>query len=251
MNDVRDAQPVHTGKHALLLYVVAAVLGSALLGLPRAVMPAVGVLLGLAASFTVAHFAWNRAHRVQYAARRDGGSARGRIVESVEDGRVVIDLPGDGLEPWALDSWVIAVTAIACGVLGAGFGWPLPLVFLAVLCAVVATRLRAAARDYLRIEVDPKGFTVESEEGGRRIRRFGQGALLPELGSDGLTLWSPLGRIGVLRWELTAAERIWLADRLGSLAEAQSSAAAAELRDKVEQGQASEDGKGEKRQHAD
>lgn len=240
---------MHSGKHVLLLYGTAAVLGAALLGLPRAVLPGVGLLLGLLASFIVAHFAWRRAHRVRHAARREGGSVRGRIVERVENDRVVMDLPGDGLEPWALDSWVLAVTGIACGVLGAGFGWPLPFAFLTILCGVVATRLRGAGRDYIRIEVDRKGFAVESEEGGRRIRRFGQGALLPELGPEGLTLWSELGRIGVLRWELTGAERLWLAERLGSLAEEQSSGAR-DVRDEVEQGQAGEHGNGQKGEHA-
>lgn len=213
-------QPEHprVTAHVVALFTAAATLGVAALLLPRTAVALLAVLAGSVATATVAHFAWLRA---RLAARRGGqrGQAQGRIVERRSASHVVFELPADGLEPWSLDAWVLGVVTLAVVLLGPGSGRAL-FAFVAALIAVVAARLYAMRADRIRVEIEPGAYRVEALEGGRRIQHAGQGTLLPDLEADRLTLWSPAGRIGVLRHELTAPERAWLAARLTELAAA-------------------------------
>jgi hypothetical protein len=101
--------------------------------------------------------------------------------------------------------------------------------------------LASAASDRLRLELSAQGWFVDALVGGRAIQRGGAGALLPELLSDSLVLWSLDGRVGVLRGELEPEERAWLSERLAALV-AQSSAIAAEPNSEPDQRQPDQHG---------
>jgi len=162
--------------------------------------------------------------RIPEAGRPAPGILRERLEQ---DGRVVFEMPADGLEPWGSDAWTLFLATAAVAALSALLGssaWALP-VFLVGLVAALALRLRSATQDVIRIEIGPGEWSVHAVEGGRVVHCRGNGLLVPELLPHALLLWSESGRIGTLRWELEPEERAWLAERLLAAAHACRSAA--------------------------
>jgi hypothetical protein len=251
MSEEGAIAPLDVKKHLAALVGAAFLLCGAALLLPSGFLPLIGVATGATASFTVADLAWRQAARARRFNRGSGERARGRIVEHREGGRLILELPGEGLEPWAFDAWVIGVATLAVVILGAGAGRPVLYVFLAFLFAIVAARLFTMRNDRIRLELSSDGFSIDAVGANHKIERTGRGVILPELEPDALTLWSSAGRLGVLRSELTAAERAWLADRLAVFAESTAGSAASQADEQVDQEHAREHGKSQKREHAE
>ncbi|MGC4091305.1 MAG: hypothetical protein QM756_26190 [Polyangiaceae bacterium] len=170
--------------------------------------------------------------------------ASGRISERGDALHVVLDLPGAGIEPWRADAWVVGVVSAASVFMGLS-SEPLtrPFAFVqVVLTAALGLRLFAAPADHIRLGWSADGWWVQANEGGRHIRRAGNGQLVPELLVDALVLWSSDGRVGVLRGELEPEERAWLSERLNRARPAPSSGAPNPARRQIEQAEAGEHG---------
>jgi hypothetical protein len=163
------------------------------------------------------------------------------------EGTLSFVMPAAGTEPWASDAFIVWVASAAAASADAllDSGDRMLLGFLATMLAVLALRLQSAPSDRLRLQVSARGWSVDALVAGRAIQRSGLGALLPELVSDGLVLWSVDGRVGVLRGELEPEERAWLGERLTALI-AQTSAIAAEPNRELYQREP--DGEGQKQQ---
>lgn len=217
MSDRGIGQPPNVIHHVVTLLFGALALGIASV-LSHPVLSAISVGLGMAAGLEVAKFAWAR-HRQARRSVAGNKAGPGRIVEQGEPRGVSYELPADGLEPWAGDACVVVIVTLAAWALSAVIGRAVVFGFTALLVGAVAMRLWAVRYDRVRIELRDEGFLVESFEGGRRMRFASRGQLLPELQSDGLSLWSSAGRVGVLRGELQPEEREWLAERLMAFAE--------------------------------
>jgi hypothetical protein len=177
----------------------------------------VALLIGCSAALTVALFAVRHSLRLRLRIGARGKPAIGGIRERMEpDGRLVLELPGQGLEPWGSDAWSVllsTITLICVAITLDTPSWTI-FVFLSALIFALGWRLRAARRDFIRIELDPEGWAIDALEGGRRVEIRGSGRLLPELLPEAMLLWSESGRIGTIRWELAPEERAWLAERL-------------------------------------
>jgi hypothetical protein len=186
----------------------------------------VTLLIGCSAALTLALFAFRHGLVVRRRVGTRGKPAQGGIEERVNaGGQVVLELPGQGLEPWGSDAWSVLLCCVA--LVGVTTTLETPswtiFVFLSALIFALGWRLRAARRDFIRLDVDPQGWAVHALEGGRRVEIRGSGRLLPELLPEALLLWSDSGRIGTIRWELAPEERAWLAQRLSLAADLQSS----------------------------
>lgn len=186
---------------------------------------AISALVCVAAVSVLLHFGGMRRAQARAALR---SCPSGRIVERVadEDARV-FELPSAGIEPWRADAWVIGVVGGAALFLGfSAESLARPLTFMLVLISgALALRLMSVNSDHIRLEISKQGYRVQAHEGGRVIRRAGSGPLFAELLADALVLWSRDGRVGVLRGELEAGERAWLAAQLPAATEALASAA--------------------------
>lgn len=176
------------------------------------------LVMGLAAAAVLAHSAW-LAWRGARRGLTHGVMAPGRIVESRDGSRVAFDMPAAGTEPWGIDAWslLVATTGLVAVSAVVGVRTYLFLGFVVVMIIALGLRLANAPNDRLRIEIGGGGWLVDAFVFGRPIRRTGPGVILPELTDDALVLWSREGRIGVLRGELEAEERAWLAARLTTL----------------------------------
>ena len=211
----------------------AAVLGGTLLVvlllfafLPERSRVWVMLLAGISTSATLGAFALR--HRLALRARvhRRGEPTAGAIRERPRaEGGIVLELPGQGLEPWGSDAWAALMMTIAMAGIAIALdaaNWAL-FVFVLALIVALGLRLHAAGRDFIRIEIEPEKWAIHALEGGRSVHVSGRAPLLPELLPEALLLWSDAGRIGTIRWELAPEERAWLAARLLSLAESRSS----------------------------
>jgi hypothetical protein len=207
----------------------AAVLGGTLLLLtiafplaPERARIWVMLLAGLSAAATLGAFALLHQLELRRRIGRRGEPTAGAIRERPRsDGGVVLELPGQGLEPWGSDAWaVLLLTLTLAGISSAldAATWAL-FAFVLALIAILGLRLYAAGRDFIRIEIEDDGWSIDALEGGRTVHVTGRAPLLPELLPEALLLWSDKGRIGTIRWELAPEERAWLAARLLWLAE--------------------------------
>lgn len=207
------------------------------------------LLCGVSGAGTLGLFAACHALSLRQRVRARGEPTAGAIRErSSTDGGVVFELPGQGLEPWGSDSWAILILSLALAGVGRALdtaGWPL-FAFELALIAALALRLRAASRDFIRIQIEAGRWAIEALEGGRSVHVAGRAPLLPELLPEALLLWSDSGRIGTIRWELSAEERLWLAARLSSLAKEQGSFD--ERRHEVDQAEPDDDREGNERE---
>lgn len=249
MSDRARVQPFDATKHEVALFVAAGGMVLSVMALPRALLSLVGSMLGLTAALVLIHFARSRYRNARKFLAASARPAAGRIRERREGECVQLELPADGLEPWAANACIVAVATGAAWTLSMGTRRAFVFGFLAVLLVAIGARLRAIKNDRIVLELCPDKFKVESSEAGRQSRQFGSGALLPELRPDGLTLWSASGRIGVLRGELLPEERTWLSERLASFAENQRSIAG-KANKQVDQEHAGDDGKSEQAEHA-
>ncbi|HYO94462.1 MAG TPA: hypothetical protein VER33_08110 [Polyangiaceae bacterium] len=210
----------------------------------------VGTLaLGGLAALTLAHFGWLRRKRARRGLRLRE-MAPGRIREASTPASVVFRFPGDGIEPWGADAWIVLLTALAAVSLSRLLhGAHVALLgFVAAQCGALALRLRSARSDCIQIEIGSEGFIVEGLEAGRPIHRAGHGPLYPVLRPDALSLWSGSGRIAVLACELEPEERLWLADRLETLA---LRSAAEHERGHVDESQSEQDRQRQQREQTD
>jgi hypothetical protein len=209
------------------------------------------LLAGLSAAATIGAFAL--LHRLELRRRigRRGEPTAGAIRERPRsDGGVVLELPGQGLEPWGSDAWaVLLLTLTLAGIASALDVAPWALfAFVLALIAILGLRLYAAGRDFIRIEIEDKGWSIDALEGGRTVHVTGRAPLLPELLPEALLLWSDKGRIGTIRWELAPEERAWLAARLLRLAEQRESLG--EPGDQVDQPEPYDDGEQQETEQA-
>ncbi|HLV65333.1 MAG TPA: hypothetical protein VKY73_05955 [Polyangiaceae bacterium] len=205
------------------LFGAAASLGLALVFAPSELALRATLFAGFASALVLGGYAVARRVVARRRIPEPGRPAPGILRERTEeDGRVVLDMPADGLEPWGSDAWTLFVATgavLAISLLLGTSAWALP-VFLLGLIAALALRLRTAVEDVIRIEIEPGEWSVHAVEGGRVVHCHGRGLLLPELLPHALLLWSETGRIGTLRWELEPEERAWLAERLLAAAHA-------------------------------
>lgn len=212
----------------------------------------VALLVGGSAAATLAVFALRHALLLRHRAGTPGRPAMGGISERAgADGRVILELPGQGLEPWGSDAWAVLLSTLVLVAVALTLetpGWTI-FVFLSALVFALGLRLRAARRDFIRIELERTGWTIDALEGGRRVEIRGSGALLPELLPEALLLWGESGRIGTIRWELSPEERAWLAERLTRAAEHEGSLGQA--RDEVNEPEPDHHGEQEKPEQAD
>lgn len=214
----RGPQPEH---YAAVLFGAAALVLLVLPWLPGKLRPWLTLFGGTSSAATLALFAYQQRRSAVHRVGNRGGADRGGIVERAGvDGRVVLELPGRGLEPWGSDAWAMLLfTLTLVGIAVSLDAWSFAFsVLIGALIAALGLRLRAAGRDVIRIELDERSWSIFALEGGRSVNIQGKAALLPELLPEALLLWSDQGRIGTIRWELAAEERAWLAERLLSLA---------------------------------
>jgi hypothetical protein len=200
-------------------------LGLAVLALIGLFAPALGgirvqtlvnALVASGSVFVLGHFARTRRSVARAElARRPGG----RILERRDEhAHRIFELPGAGVEPWSVDAWIVAVLGAAALFMGlSGEGLARPVAFVLVLLAgALSLRLLSVSLDHIRLELGENEWRVQAHEGGRLIRRSGEGTLSAELLPEALVLWSADGRVGVLRGELEPEERSWLAGRLAT-----------------------------------
>lgn len=208
-------------RYAAVLFGAAALVLLVLPWLPGKLRPWLSLFGGASAAATLALFAFQQRQFAAQRVEKRGGIDRGGIVERIDgEGRVVLELPGRGLEPWGSDAWAMLLfTLTLVGIALSLDAWSFAFsVLIGGLIAALGLRLRAAVRDVIRIELDEQSWSIFALEGGRSVNIQGKAALLPELLPEALLLWSDQGRIGTIRWELAAEERAWLAERLLSLA---------------------------------
>jgi hypothetical protein len=208
--------------HSAILFGTGAVLLLVVPLLPPRSRVLVALIIGCSAALTLGVFAVRHALVLRHRVGERGKPAMGGITERPgADGRVILDLPGEGLEPWGSDAWSVLLCTIALSGVALSLeapSWTI-FVFLAALILALGLRLRAARRDFIRIELERDGWAIDALEGGRRVEIRGTGALLPELLPEALLLWADSGRIGTIRWELAPEERAWLAERFLGAAE--------------------------------
>jgi hypothetical protein len=252
MSDAVRVSPPEPARYAKVLFAATGLLVfSVLFVAPR---PRLWLILvaGWCASYALAHFAWAYRRAARGKLER-APLAQGRIAERLDgDGTFSFVMPAAGTEPWASDAiivWVATAAVASAGVLLDSVDRLLP-GFLATMLAVLGLRLHSAPSDRLRLEVSTRGWSVDALVAGRVIQRSGLGALLPELVSDGLVLWSLDGRVGVLRGELEPEERAWLGERLTALV-AKSSVVAAEANGEVHQREPDSEGQEEQAESRD
>lgn len=225
MNDTMRADPPKPARYANVLFGAAGLIVLSLLFSAARSRLLLSLAAGWCASVALSHFAWAY-RRAARAGLRSGQPARGRIVEQAgSDGSLSLVMPAAGTEPWAADSFIVWVAAAAAAAGGAllDSGDRALLGILATLLVVLGFRVASAPSDRLRFEISNARWSVDALAGGRPIHRSGSGPLLPQLVQDGLVIWSTEGRVGVLRGELEPEERLWLANRLGVLAEGSTS----------------------------
>jgi hypothetical protein len=218
--------------------------------LPAKARPWLTLFGGASAAATLAVFAYHERLSALRRVLKRGERDRGGIEERVgDDGRVVLELPGRGLEPWGSDAWAMllfTLTLVGIAVSLDAFSFAFS-VLIGALIVALGLRLRAARRDVIRIELDDRSWSIFALEGGRSVNIRGKAALLPELLPEALLLWSDQGRIGTIRWELAAEERAWLAERLLSLAAARGSLG--ESSHEVDQAEPDHHGQRQEREH--
>ncbi|HWA72212.1 MAG TPA: hypothetical protein VG937_07765 [Polyangiaceae bacterium] len=221
MSNATRADPPQPARYANVLFGAAGLIVLSLLfnaARPRLLL---SLAAGWCGSVTLSHFAWAY-RRVARAGLRAGQAAPGRIVEQrATDGSLSLVMPAAGTEPWTADSFIVWVAAAAAAAGGALLesGDRALLGLLAALLVILGFRVASAPSDRLRFEISNTRWAVDAVAGGRPIHRSGSGPLLPQLVEDALVIWSTDGRVGVLRGELEPEERVWLANRLGVLAE--------------------------------
>jgi len=240
-------------RYAAVLFGAAAFVLLVLPWLPGKARPWLTLLAGSSAAATLALFAFQHHRAAVRRIANHGGVDRGAIEERVDaDGRVVLELPARGLEPWGSDAWALWLfTLTLAGIAGSLDAWSYAFsVLIGALTVALGFRLRAATKDAIRIEIDQGSWSIFALEGGRTVNIQGKAALLPELLPEALLLWSDQGRIGTIRWELAAEERAWLAERLLSLAaERASLASAGEARHEMDETEPDHDGQRQEREH--
>lgn len=246
------AAPARPQPYAAALFASLGVSGVAFALLRPASKPWAIALAGAAAALVLGAFWLYQRRWLQGRVGERGKPAQGAIRERpLKNGGVLLELPAQGLEPWGSDAWTVLLAGAAMTAIALGLeltSW-LPFGFVAALVVALGLRLKAASRDFIRIELEGERWAIDALEGGRSVHVTGHTPLLPELLSEALLLWSESGRIGTLRWELAPQERAWLAERLLVLAAAKSSVAGA--RDQVNQPDSDHDRQGDQRDHAD
>jgi hypothetical protein len=237
-------------RYAAVLFGAAALVLLILPWVPGRLRPWLTLLCGTSAAATLALFAYQQRQAAVRRVAKRGGVDRGGIEERVgADGRVVLELPGRGLEPWGSDAWAMLLfTLTLVGIAVSLDAWSFAFsVLIGALIGALGLRLRAAGRDVIRIELDPQSWSIFALEGGRSVNIQGKSALLPELLPEALLLWSDQGRIGTIRWELAAEERAWLAERLLSMAAERPSLS--EGGHEMDQTEPDHHGQGQEREH--
>ena len=237
-------------RYAAVLFGAAALVLLVLPWLPGRLRPWLTLLGGASAAATLAWFAYQQRQSAVHRVEKRGGIDRGGILErAAGEGRVVLELPGRGLEPWGSDAWAMLLfTLTLVGIALSLDAWSFAFsVLIGALIVALGLRLRAAGRDVIRIEVDAQSWSIFALEGGRSVNIQGKAALLPELLPEALLLWSDQGRIGTIRWELAAEERAWLAERLLSLAAERGSLG--ESGHEVDETEPDHDGQRQQREH--